>query len=158
MDIRLLWDEREIWRTLCRLARAMDARAWDDLPAIFTADATAVTIAWPEGATLLKSEPFFNTAQHPLVRFVSGPITPIDPTHFQIRGSLEIRGVKQPITLNATMTSRGPGPGGKTEIADFQITSAISRATWGMTAQQTMISDQVRLTITARIELPALPK
>lgn len=41
MDIRLLWDEREIWRTLCRLARAMDARAWDDLPAIFTADATA---------------------------------------------------------------------------------------------------------------------
>lgn len=41
MDIQRLLDEREIWRVLCRLARAMDARAWAELGDIFTLDATA---------------------------------------------------------------------------------------------------------------------
>jgi polyisoprenoid-binding protein YceI len=40
------------------------------------------------------------------------------------------------------------------EIADFSVTGTLHRSDYGMTSQQIMISDQVKLQIAARIELP----
>ena len=41
IDITTLLDEREITRSIFEFARAMDARAWDELHRIMTPDATA---------------------------------------------------------------------------------------------------------------------
>lgn len=40
LGVDLLLDEREIHRTLCHLARAMDERDWTSLDAVFCEDAT----------------------------------------------------------------------------------------------------------------------
>ena len=123
-----------------------------------TADAAAVTIPWPDGAALLRSPEFFDTGKYPFVRFVSGAISGLDSKRFRIDGMLEIRGVQRPLTLQATLERAASDPVKGTEIADFTVTGELSRAAYGMTAQPLAISDKVRLTIVARIELPASPK
>jgi len=122
------------------------------------ADATAVSIPWPDGATLLRGPDFFDAAHFPAVRFISGQITDIDAAHFRVTGVLEIRGIKRPLTLDATLVRQQIDPAKGTESADFTVTGTLSRAAYGMTTQQIMISDDVRLLIAARIELPALAR
>jgi polyisoprenoid-binding protein YceI len=119
------------------------------------ADATTVTVPWPDGTEMLRGPDFFDIAHHPAVRFISDAIKGVDPRHFQVNGMLEIRGIRHPLTLDATLTREHADPVTGTEIADFSITGTLSRADYGMTTQPIMISDQVRLLIAARIELPA---
>jgi polyisoprenoid-binding protein YceI len=122
------------------------------------ADATTVTVPWPDGTDLLRGSDFFDIAHYPAVRFVSDTIKGLDPRHFQINGMLEIRGVTHPLTLDATLKREHADPVTGTEIADFSVTGTLSRADYGMTTQPIMISDHVRLLIDARIELPAQPR
>jgi polyisoprenoid-binding protein YceI len=119
------------------------------------ADATAVTVPWQGGTEMLRSPEFFDTTQYRTVRFSSNSITGVDPRHFQVMGVLEIRGIKHPLTLDATLERQQADPATGAEIADLTVTGTLSRADYGMTTQQMMISDQVKLLIDARIELPA---
>jgi len=57
--------------------------------------------------------------------------------------------------LDATLERERADTADGKEIADFTVTGKLSRADYGMTAEPIMISDQVRLKIAARIELPA---
>jgi polyisoprenoid-binding protein YceI len=119
------------------------------------ADATAVTIPWTDGDALLRGPDFFDAAHHRAVHFTSKAIRGIDPKHFQIEGTLEMRGVKRPLTLDATLERQAPDPAKGTEVADFTVTGVLSRADYGMTAQPMIISDRVKIQIAARIKLPA---
>jgi polyisoprenoid-binding protein YceI len=119
------------------------------------ADATAVTVPWQDGTEMLRGPDFFDTAHHQVVRFDSEEVRGLDPRHFQVLGELEIRGIKRPLTLDATLERERTDAATGTEIADFTVTGTLSRADYGMTAQPIMISDRVRLLIAARIELPA---
>jgi polyisoprenoid-binding protein YceI len=119
------------------------------------ADATSVTVPWQDGTEMLRSPDFFDTARFHVVRFISDTVKGVDPRHFQINGLLEIRGIRRPLTLDATLVRQHADPVTGTEIADFTVTGTLSRADYGMTAQQIMISDQVKLLIAARVELPA---
>jgi polyisoprenoid-binding protein YceI len=119
------------------------------------ADATAVTIPWQGGDELLRGPDFFDAAHHHAIHFSSASIRGVDPKHFQIDGILEIRGIKRPLTLEATLEREQVNPSTRTEVADFTVTGKLSRADYGMTAEPIMISDRVRLKIAARIELPA---
>jgi polyisoprenoid-binding protein YceI len=119
------------------------------------ADATAVSIPWQGGNDLLRGPEFFDAAHHGAIHFSSASVRTVDPGHFTIDGILEIRGIRHPLTLDATLQQEHTDAGTGTEIADFTVTGKLSRADYGMTAEPIMISDQVRLTIAARIELPA---
>ena len=119
------------------------------------ADATAVTIPWQGGDALLRGPDFFDAAHYQAIHFTSAAVRGIDPKHFEIDGILEIRGIKHPLTLDATLEREQTDTANGTQIADFTVTGKLSRADYGMTAEPIMISDQVRLRIAARIELPA---
>jgi polyisoprenoid-binding protein YceI len=119
------------------------------------ADATAVTITWQGGDDLLRGPDFFDAARYRAIHFSREAIRGIDPKHFKIDGILEIRGIKHPLTLDATLEREQANTASGTEIADFTVTGILSRADYGMTAHPIMISDQVKLKIAARIELPA---
>jgi polyisoprenoid-binding protein YceI len=119
------------------------------------ADATSVTVPWQDGTEMLRGPDFFDIAHHQVVRFASEAIKGLDPRHFQVLGELEIRGIKHPLTLDATLEREHVDTATGTEIADFTVTGTLSRSDYGMTAQPIMISDQVKLLIAARIELPA---
>jgi polyisoprenoid-binding protein YceI len=122
------------------------------------ADATSVRVPWDNGTELLRGPDFFDIAHYPEVRFSSAAIKGIDPRHFLIEGTLEIRGIKHPLTLDATLEREHANMANGDEIADFSVTGTLHRSDYGMTSQQIMISDQVKLQIAARIELPAQPK
>jgi polyisoprenoid-binding protein YceI len=104
---------------------------------------------------MLRGPDFFDTAHFPEVRFISAAIKGLDPGHFQVEGTLEIRGIKRPLTLDATLEREHTDTANGTEIADFSVTGTLRRSDYGMTAQRIMISDQVKLLIATRIELPA---
>ncbi len=118
------------------------------------ADATSVRVPWDGGTELLRGPDFFDIAHYPEVRFVSDVIKGVDPRHFLVQGVLEIRGIRRPLTLDATLESEHTNMANGDEIADFSVTGTVHRSDYGMTSQQIMISDQVRLQIAARIELP----
>lgn len=119
------------------------------------ADAASVTVPWPDSAALLRGPAFFDAARYPDVRFTSSAVHGIDASHFLVAGTLEIRGVRRPVTLDATVRQARANPGDGAEIADFRITGTLSRSAFGMTADPIVISDQVKLLIAARVELPA---
>ena len=102
-------------------------------------------------ATMLK-------AHYPQVRFVSDTIRGVDPRHFLIQGVLEIRGIRRPLTLDATLERERTNMANGDEIADFSVSGTLHRSDYGMTSQRIMISDQVTLQIAARIELPPQTK
>jgi polyisoprenoid-binding protein YceI len=122
------------------------------------ADATSVRVPWDNGTELLRGPEFFDIAHYPAVRFVSDAIKGIDPKHFLIQGTLEIRGIKRPLALDATLQREHANMANGDEIADFSVTGTLHRSDYGMTSQQIMISDQVKLQIAARIELPQQTK
>jgi polyisoprenoid-binding protein YceI len=122
------------------------------------ADATSVTVPWPDGTELLRGPDFFDATHHAVVRYVGDAIKAIDATHYKILGRLEIRGISRPLTLDATLQHESDDPVKGTEIADFTVTGNLSRSDFGMTADPVMISDQVKLMIATRIELPAQPR
>jgi polyisoprenoid-binding protein YceI len=122
------------------------------------ADATSVTVPWESGTELLRGPDFFDTAHYREIHFVSDTIKGLDPKHFEVDGTLEIRGVKRPLVLDATLVREQTDPTAGKEIADFTVKGTLSRADYGMTTQTIMISDKVRIQIAARIELPAQTK
>ena len=122
------------------------------------ADATSVTVPWDSGTELLRGPEFFDIAHYPAVRFVSDAIKGVDPRHFLIQGMLEIRGIRRPLVLDATLERERTNMANGDEVADFSVTGTLHRSDYGMTSQQIMISDQVTLQIAARIELPPQAK
>jgi len=122
------------------------------------ADATSVTVPWESGTELLRGPDFFDIAHYPQVRFVSDTIRGVDPRHFLILGVLEIRGIRRPLTLDATLEREQTNMANGDEVADFSVTGMLHRSDYGMTSQRIMISDQVNLKIAARIELPSQAK
>lgn len=122
------------------------------------ADATSVRVPWDSGTELLRGPDFFDIAHYPNVRYVSDAIRGVDPHHFLIQGVLEIRGIRRPLTLDATLEREHTNMANGNEIADFSVTGTLSRSDYGMTSQRIMISDQVTLQIAARIELPPQTK
>jgi polyisoprenoid-binding protein YceI len=118
------------------------------------ADATSVRVPWDSGTELLRGPEFFDIAHYSAVRFVSDAIKGVDPRHFLIRGMLEIRGIKRPLMLDATLEREHTNMANGDEVADFSVTGTLRRSDYGMTSQRIMISDQVTLQIAARIELP----
>ncbi|HEX3990545.1 MAG TPA: YceI family protein [Acetobacteraceae bacterium] len=122
------------------------------------ADATSVRVPWDNGTELLRGPEFFDIAHYREVRFVSDAIKGIDPRHFLIQGTLEIRGIRRPLTLDATLEREHANTANGDEVADFSVSGTLHRSDYGMTSQQIMISDQVTLQIAARIELPPQTK
>lgn len=122
------------------------------------ADATSVRVPWDSGTELLRGPDFFDIARYPQVRFVSDVIKGVDPRHFLVQGMLEIRGIRHPLTLDATLQREHTNMANGDEIADFSVTGTLHRSDYGMTSQRIMISDQVKLLIAARIELPPQSK
>jgi polyisoprenoid-binding protein YceI len=99
----------------------------------------------------LKDASFFDAEKFPTVRFVSTKVT-VDGTSAMIEGDLTLRGVTKPVTLEADFTGAGINPFVKKETIGFEATTLIKRSDFGMNQAVPLISDEVRLGITAAFE------
>jgi polyisoprenoid-binding protein YceI len=89
---------------------------------------------------------------HPVARFVSTSVEPVDATRARVCGELTLRGVTAPLCLDAVRNAvkRHPMPPFR-RTAGFSATGTLSRAAFGVDAWPSMIGDAVEL----RIELEA---
>lgn len=120
-------------------------------------DAASVEVPWQDGTALLRSPPYFDVVHFPVVRFTSTDIVVIDAARYQVRGTLELRGISRPLVLEASLLDRHPDPASGGDVADFVVHGTLDRSDFGMTADRVFISDRVELRINARIRIDAAP-
>ena len=82
----------------------------------------------------------FEAERHPVIRFVSTRVEPRGAGAFQIEGLLTLRGVTQPVVLNATMSETAP--------LTFTAWGAFHRSAFGISGWP-WASDLVELSIQA---------
>jgi polyisoprenoid-binding protein YceI len=108
----------------------------------------------------LKSADFFDVESHPAMRFESTAVTPHGDGRFRAEGTLTMRGVSQPITLEIELGAPAKDPWGNTKIA-AAATGKIKRSDWGLTwnaALETgglLVSDEVKLSFEVQGALAA---
>ena len=88
--------------------------------------------------------------RHPLARFVSTSVEPVDAQHARACGEMTLRGVTRPLCLEVTFNTlkRHPLPPFR-RTAGFSATATVSRKAFGITAWPTVIGDEVELRIEA---------
>jgi polyisoprenoid-binding protein YceI len=94
-----------------------------------------------------------DTAEHPVARFASKRIEPVDATHARVCGDMEIRGVAHDACLDVAFNQlkRHPMPPFR-RTAGFSATATLKRSDFGIDAWKSVIGDEVQL----RIEAEAL--
>lgn len=115
----------------------------------FSADIDSINTNNEQRDTHLKSDEFFNAAEHEQLTFVSKGHED-DGDHFTVQGDLTIRGVTKHITIDADYNGTVVDPYGQTK-AGFTVTGKISRKEFGLVwnavteAGAIVVSDDIRL-------------
>lgn len=93
-----------------------------------------------------------DTARHPVARFVSIRVEPLDAERARVHGTLTLRGVTREVTLDAVRNAarRHPLPPFRRTVG-FSATGLLSRAEFGVDGWRSMIGDAVEL----RLEVEA---
>ncbi len=94
---------------------------------------------------------FLASAEHPIARFRSERIEPIDDRHAVVHGLLTLRGRSRPVTLDVRLNRHAPHPLTMRRTVGFSAVATLSRSAFGMTAWPRVVGDTVEL----RIEVEA---
>lgn len=62
----------------------------------------------PEGNDEVKAKTWFDTATHPVARFVSSSVKPLGGNRFEVAGQLSIKGKTRPVSFPVTYTPGTP--------------------------------------------------
>jgi polyisoprenoid-binding protein YceI len=119
-----------------------------------SADVSTVTVNDENLQGHLLSPDFFDVQRTPRVSFESTSIRR-DGDELTVDGELEIRGVKQPVTLTGTIAGPVEGPAG--ERIGLSLQTTIDRTTFGITWNMELPSGGFildnQVTLTAHLEL-----
>lgn len=99
----------------------------------------------------LKKPDFLDTAKYPTAKFVSTAIK-VEGTEAEITGNLTLHGVTRPVTIDAQFTGAGIHPMNKKLNIGFSGTTMIKRSEFGIGQYVPLVSDEVKLAITAAFE------
>lgn len=115
-------------------------------------DVTGATASFPFAAQALKGPKVLDAASHPQLTFQSTSVVRQGEAA-AVTGTLTIRGVTRPVTLLA-MISRpaGSAEGDYTRLT-VRLTGTVNRSDFGATGWLDMVGDEVRLIITARLDV-----
>lgn len=101
----------------------------------------------------LKSPDFFDVESHPKMRFVSNSIVE-KGDGYQITGDLTVKGVTNPLTLDAEFLGVMTDPWGNAKAA-FSASGEVNREDWGLTWNAPLEAGGVLVSKTAKIEIEA---
>jgi polyisoprenoid-binding protein YceI len=113
-------------------------------------DPNSVNTGLPEfDETLATSGRYFDSDNHPEIRFVSTGIKLTGNNTGLITGDLTLRGVTKPVTLETVFNGAGKSFGNPGETLGFSATTEIMRSEWGMThlIKLANIGDKITLRI-----------
>ena len=116
----------------------------------FEADIDSIDTNNSDRDTHLKSDDFFNAAEHPKMTFESTSFTKTGDGEYKLTGNLTIRGNSQEITLNAEYGGTVVDPYGQTK-AGFEVSGKLNRKEFGLKwsavteAGSVVVSEEVKL-------------
>ncbi|RYZ53721.1 MAG: polyisoprenoid-binding protein [Sphingobacteriales bacterium] len=120
----------------------------------FTADLSSISTNNEQRDTHLKSEDFFDAANHPQVHFKGGKLEKQSDDKYTLHGDLTIRGTTKPVVLDVEFGGIAEDPWGNTR-AGFTVDGRINRKDYGLhwsavtEAGGIVVSDEVRLHVNA---------
>jgi polyisoprenoid-binding protein YceI len=128
-----------------------------DDPSRAAVDATietgSIVLSWPGAEDLLRSPPYFDSAHFPTAHFKGSTAGARGLEHFEINGELSLRGIARPFGMQGRLLARRFVPARGADVADFTASGTLSRSAFGMTADQIMTGDDVRIDIRVSIQL-----
>jgi len=98
---------------------------------VFEVDPASIDTRQPDRDAHLKSGDFFDVERYPVVRFASQRISKIGVDRFRVEGTLDLRGILKPMTLEVTYHGVAKDPWGN-ERAGFATEAVINRKEFGM--------------------------
>ncbi len=117
---------------------------------VVTVDAASVDTNNTDRDAHLRAEDFFDVENHPELIFKSTGLKKLDPSNYQLKGLLTIRGVEKEVVLDVEHGGIIKDPYGN-QKAGFSVTGKLNRKDWGLNwnaaleAGGVMVSDEVRL-------------
>ncbi len=98
----------------------------------------------------MKDATVLDAAEYPVIRFESASVTPT-PDGATLNGTISIRGVSKPITLDAKLfRQRGTEQGDRSRLT-ILMTGGLDRKEFGATGYPSLVGDRINISILARI-------
>jgi polyisoprenoid-binding protein YceI len=94
-------------------------------------EAASIDTKEPQRDDHLRSADFIDAANHPNITFESTSVNKVNDEHFKVSGSLTIRGVSKPVTLDTEYFGRQKDPWGG-ERTGFSAKTTIDRKEFGL--------------------------
>jgi polyisoprenoid-binding protein YceI len=114
-------------------------------------ETASIAHTYPGAADLLRSPAYFDAERWPVARF-SGRAQPGGRIEaFDLTGPLEMRGVTQPVTMQARLSGRRRDAATGAEIVDCTARGEISRTAFGMTSDVLATADRVQLAVSVSL-------
>lgn len=96
----------------------------------------------------LKTADFFDVAKFPSATFKSTSVQAVGKGKLKVTGTLTIKGVSKPVSLDVTLNNAGLHPMTKLETIGFDASAVIKRSDFGMGMYAPAVSDEISLRIT----------
>lgn len=93
----------------------------------------------------LRGPDFFDFLNHPRMRFNSTGLSVSKWGGLVLNGELEIMGISQPVSLQASITQVGPNPLTQRSTVGVSAHGEVSRSEWGMTDYLPIIDDRIKI-------------
>lgn len=114
-------------------------------------DVSGATASFPFAAQALKGPKVLDAATFPRMSFVSTKVGQAGDAA-EVTGDITIRGVTQPITFTARLSRPAGSDPDDLDHLTLRLTGQVLRSDFGATGWADMVGDEVRITITARID------
>ncbi len=128
-----------------------DPDDWQDAAVEVELDLDRLDFGDAEWNERMRRRDFLDAERHPVARFRSLRVEPVDAQRARIIGLLSLRGVEREVVLDATLNRAARHPLTLRRTVGFSATAEIQRADFGMVAWRRMVGPTVAL----RIELEA---
>jgi polyisoprenoid-binding protein YceI len=117
-----------------------------------TIDAASIDTGTPDRDGHLRSPDFLDVEQYPTITFRSERVEPDGGDRWRVPGTLTLRGVSQPVTLDVEFLGVQTDPWGN-EKAGFEASAEIDREAFGITWNQGLEAGGVLVGRTVRVDL-----
>lgn len=115
-----------------------------------TLDASGAEASFPFAAQAMKGPKVLDTGNYPQISFISTSVKSVGDGA-KVTGWLTIRGVRQPMVLDAHIYRQKGTEAGDLSHLSIRLTGAVLRSSYGAAGWADMVGDEVRLDILARI-------
>ncbi len=126
---------------------ALDGHNMQDSEVKITIDAASIDSGVAELDDELKSDEFFDVANHPTIEFMSSGYEELSENKGTLSGELTVMGITKPVTLDVTINSAAMNRMVRKEMIGFSATGVVHRSDFGLTAYDQYVGDELLLNV-----------